>query len=61
MLTTLNSMYIEHYIIEQKIESCHRIDYHCVGTWEVGSVLKSVVIGADNLSWFGCEYLYDVC
>ena len=41
-----------HYIFEQKIESCYdRIDCHRVlGTWEVGSLLKNVVIGAHNLS-----------
>ena len=49
------AIYYVHDIIEHIIESCYdRIDCHCVvpGTWEVGSVLKNAVIGADNLSYF---------
>ena len=39
------------YIIEHKIESCYdRIDLPLCGTWDVDSVLKNAVIGADNLS-----------
>ena len=39
------------YIIRQKIEPCYRIVCHGVvlGTWQVGSVLKNVMIGADCL------------